>query len=80
MKKIYIAVSLLALILVGCKDDSAPKVDDVNHIVVDGKTYSARDFYRTFCQKPNSPSDETCIKVEKKTLSDQTRIVPLTPQ
>lgn len=78
MKKIYL-LPLLALFIVGCKTDEAPNVDDVNHIVVEGKTYSARQYIAEFCQKPESPSDKNCIKVDKKRISDQTAIVPLTP-
>lgn len=78
MNKVYL-LPLLALFLVGCNSDKAPNVDDVNHIVVEGKAYSAREYIATFCQKPESPSDANCIKVEKKRISDQTAIVPLTP-
>ncbi len=78
MKKIYL-LPLLAFMIVGCKSDEAPTVDDVNHIVVEGKTYSAREYIAAFCQKPESPSDKNCIKVDKKRVSDQTAIVPLSP-
>ena len=78
MKAIYF-LPLLAFIIVGCKSDDAPNVDDVSHIVVEGKTYSAREYISTFCQKPESSSDKNCIKVDKKRISDQTAIVPLSP-
>lgn len=78
MKKIY-GVLLFAVVLAGCKE-AAPKVDDVDNIVVNGKQYAAVDYYREFCSSPDAKSDENCIKVEKKVLADQTKVIHVTPQ
>jgi len=80
MKSKYVIamMALMALVTSGCKSDRAPVVEDVNNIVIEGKAYSAREYIAAFCQTQNSPMDENCIKVEKKRISDQTVIVPLT--
>lgn len=78
MKIIY-ALALAPLLLAGCKE-AVPVVSDVSNIVVDGKQYKPVEFIRTFCQAQESRSDENCIKVEKKMLDDQTRIINIQPE
>lgn len=67
------------LLITGCKE-AVPTVNDVNNIVVDGNQYKPVEFIRAFCQDPANRGDENCIKVERKMLADQTRIINLQPE
>lgn len=70
----------VGIILSGCQDDKnivqgAPEIGDINNIVIQGKTYTARDYVKVFCQIPKANEDKNCVLAADKASSDMTKPV-----
>lgn len=61
MKSIVVAAAC-GMLLLACKDNSVPYVDDPKNVVVDGKPMEQRAFIEKYCI--GKPNNETCIKVQ----------------
>lgn len=69
---IIIAVSTLLACQAHAKD-KAPEITDINNIVVDGQTYTAKKFMDTFCMFPKAEEDKNCFLASKKANKDMSK-------